>query len=96
MRRSRSWIPLPRSHPTGRPADLAESAAVVARGGERPASRGPLALVLVAGPDQNPQLGFGADSSLRKEPPTGAMITLTSCAGSVVSLRPMCPVPEST
>jgi hypothetical protein len=96
MRRSRSWIPLLRSHPTRRPADLAEFRGCRGARGERPASRGPLALVLVAGPDQNPQLGFGADSSLRKEPPTGAMITLTSCAGSVVSLRPMCPVPEST
>ena len=45
---------------------------------------------------QKPQFGFGAVSSPRKAPPTGAMITLMSVAGCPVSLRPRCPLPEST
>ena len=32
-------------------------------------------------PDQKLQFGLGASSSPRKEPPTGAMITVTSLAG---------------
>ena len=46
--------------------------------------------------DQKPQYGLGASSSPRKAPPTGAMITLTSCAGCPDSFRTMCPRPLST
>src|SRR5204862_5181924 len=36
---------------------------------------------------QKPQLGLGAGSSVRNACPTGAVITLMSCAGCEVSLR---------
>ena len=45
---------------------------------------------------QNPQSGSGVSSSARKAPPTGARITLMSCAGSSVSLKTMWPCPSST
>ncbi len=45
---------------------------------------------------QKPQYGFGAASSLRNAPPTGAVITLTSWAGWPDSFRTMCPRPSST
>lgn len=46
--------------------------------------------------DQNPQNAFGASSSVRNAPPTGAMITLTSTAATAPSLRAMWPRPLST
>jgi hypothetical protein len=40
---------------------------------------------------QKSQWGPGAVSSVRNGAPTGAMITLTSTAGTSASLRAMCP-----
>ncbi len=45
---------------------------------------------------QKSQWGAGASSSVRKAPPTGAVMTLMSCAGCPDSFRTMCPRPSST
>jgi Pyridoxamine 5'-phosphate oxidase len=45
---------------------------------------------------QKLQYGPGASSSVLNGAPTGAIATATSCAGTLVSLRPMCPFPVST
>jgi hypothetical protein len=62
---------------------------------EEPAGAGSSNIALLLLP-QKLQWGPGASSSPRNAPPTGARMTLTSCAGWPDSFRTMWPVPSST